>query len=116
MSKNTMDIETVRQIDELAKSLGGLAESKRLGFNLEDEKGIMSLSPAGTDYIQYVRARGLAECKRLGFILEDEHGMMSLSTAGLGYLLHLRAGGVTSPAETFAAGYQCAHGGIKAKG
>jgi len=116
MSKNTMDIETIRQIDELAKLVGGLAEAKRLGFNFEDEKGIMSLAPAGADYLLYVRTHGLAECKRLGFIFADEHGTMSLSTAGLGYLLHLRAGGVASPAETFAAGYQCAHDGIKAKG
>jgi hypothetical protein len=34
---------------------------------------------------------------------------MSLSTAGLGYLLYVRARGITSLAEAFAAGYECAH-------
>jgi hypothetical protein len=52
---------------------------------------------------------GLAECKRLGFISEDERGIMSLSVAGLGYLLFVKARDVTSLAEAFAGGYQCAH-------
>jgi hypothetical protein len=81
MSENTFDIESVRQIDALAKSLGGLAE-----------------------------------CKRLGFIFEDAQGIMSLSAAGLGYLLYVKARGITSLAEAFAAGYQCAHDEIMAKG
>jgi hypothetical protein len=51
----------------------------------------------------------LTECKRLGFIYEDEHAIMSLSVAGMGYLLFVKAAGVTSLAEAFAAGYQCAH-------
>jgi hypothetical protein len=51
---------------------------------------------------------GLAECKRLGFVFEDENKVMSLSTAGMGYLLFVKARGVTSLAETFAAGYECA--------
>ena len=51
---------------------------------------------------------GIAECKRLGFIFEDGDGVMSLSPAGLGYLLFVNAPGITSPAEAFAAGYQCA--------
>ncbi len=71
---NTFDIESVCQIESLAKSLGGLKE-----------------------------------CKRLGFIYEDGQGVMSLSVAGLGYLLFVKATGVTSLAEAFAAGYQCAH-------
>jgi len=116
MSKHTMDITTIRQIEELAKAMGGLAEGNRLGFDFESKKGIGRLSPTGTDYGQCVRVRGLAECKRLGFIVEDEHGTMSLSSVGVGYLLHLRAGGVASPAEAFAAGYQCARGAIMAKG
>jgi hypothetical protein len=74
MSENTFDIESVRQIEALSKSLGGLTE-----------------------------------CKRLGFIYEDEQVVMSLSVAGLGYLLFVKATGVTSLAEAFAAGYQCAH-------
>lgn len=52
---------------------------------------------------------GLPECKRLGFIFEDEKGVMSLSMAGLGYLLYVKARSITSPAEAFAAGYECAH-------
>ena len=80
MSENTFDIETVRQIDALVKSLGGLAE-----------------------------------CKRLGFIFEDGQGVMSLSVAGLGYLLYVKARGVTSLAEAFAEGYQCAQDKIKYK-
>jgi hypothetical protein len=70
---NAYDIETVRQIEVLAKSLGGIAE-----------------------------------CKRLGFIHENNEGVMSLSSAGLGYLLYVHARGITSPAEAFAAGRQCA--------
>jgi hypothetical protein len=81
MSENTFDIDSVRQIEALAKSLGGLAE-----------------------------------CKRLGFIFEDAQGIMSLSVAGLGYLLFVKARDVTSPAEAFAEGYQCAHDEIKDKG
>jgi hypothetical protein len=59
---------------------------------------------------------GLDVCKRLGFIFEDEHGIMSLSVAGLGYLLFVKARDVTSLAEAFAEGYQCAHDEIKARG
>jgi hypothetical protein len=73
MSGNTFDIESVRQIEALADSLGGIAE-----------------------------------CRRLGFIFEDDRGVMSLSTAGLGYLLFVKAMEVSSTAEAFAAGYQCA--------
>ncbi|OYW81709.1 MAG: hypothetical protein B7Z26_04660 [Asticcacaulis sp. 32-58-5] len=48
------------------------------------------------------------ECRRLGFLLDDEHGITVLSTAGFGYLLFVEAAGVTSLAEAFSAGYQCA--------
>ena len=41
---------------------------------------------------------------------------MSLSVAGLGYLLFVKARNVTSLAEAFAEGYQCAHDEIKARG
>jgi hypothetical protein len=81
MSQNIFDIESVRQIEALEKSVGGLVE-----------------------------------CKRLGFIFEDAQGIMSLSTAGLGYLLSVQARGITSLAEAFAAGYECAYEEIKAKG
>jgi len=81
MSQNIYDIDSVRQIEVLEKSLGGLAE-----------------------------------CKRLGFIFEDAQGIMSLSVAGLGYLLSVEARGITSLAEAFAAGYECAQDEIKAKG
>lgn len=73
MSDNTFEIDSLRQIEALAESLGGVAE-----------------------------------CRRLGFVFQDERGVMSLSTAGLGYLLFVKARDVSSPAEAFAAGYQCA--------
>lgn len=81
MSDNTYDIDSVRQIELLKQSLGGLAE-----------------------------------CKRLGFVFEDEQGVMSLSVAGLGFLLSVKARGITSLAEAFAAGYECAHDEIESKG
>jgi len=56
---------------------------------------------------------GLAECKRLGFIFEDQQGVMSVSVAGLGYLLSVKARDITSVAEAFAAGYECAHDEIE---
>ena len=51
----------------------------------------------------------IEECKRLGFIHTDDKGVMGLSVAGLGYCIWVRARNVTSIAEAFAAGYQCAH-------
>jgi len=60
MSENAFDIESVRQIEALVKSLGGLAECKRLGFIFEDGQGVMSLSVAGLGYLLYVEARGVA--------------------------------------------------------
>ena len=39
---------------------------------------------------------------------------MSLSVTGLGYLLNMKARDVTSLAEAFAEGYQCARDEIKA--
>lgn len=81
MSENAFDIETVRQIDVLAQSLGGLPE-----------------------------------CKRLGFVVADDQGVMGLTAAGLGYLVYVRARGITSLAEAFAAGYECASGESQAKG
>lgn len=51
---------------------------------------------------------GEAECRRLGFLVDDERGAVCLSPVGLGYLLFVEAAGVTSLAEAFAAGYQCA--------
>jgi hypothetical protein len=59
MSDNTFDIDSVRQIDALAKSMGGLAECKRPGFIFEDEQGIMSLSVAGVGFLLYVNARDI---------------------------------------------------------
>lgn len=59
--------------------------------------------------IEALRTRlGDAECRRLGFIFDDERGVTVLSTAGFGFLLFVEATGVTSVAEGFAAGYQCA--------
>ena len=51
---------------------------------------------------------GDEESRRLGFICNDERGVTVLSTAGLGYLLYMAEDGSKSPAECFAAGYQCA--------
>ena len=59
---------------------------------------------------------GLAECKRLGFVVADDQGVMGLTAAGLGYLLYVRARGITSLAEAFAAGYECASDESQAKG
>jgi hypothetical protein len=81
MAENIFEIDSVRQIEALVKSLGGLPE-----------------------------------CKRLGLIYEDRQGVMSLSVAGLGYLLYVKARGITSLAEAFAAGYECAHEEINDKG
>ena len=60
MSENTFDIDSVRQIEALSKSLGGLAECKRLGFIFEDGQGVMSLSTAGLGFLLSVRARSIA--------------------------------------------------------
>jgi hypothetical protein len=71
MSENTFDIESVRQIDALAKSLGGLSECKRLGFIFEDGQGIMSLSVAGLGYLLHVKARDItspAEAFAAGYL------------------------------------------------
>ena len=73
---NAYDIETVRQIEVLAESLGGLAECKRLGFICESEEGVMSLSSGGLGYLLYVRARkitSLAEAFAAGreYALEE---------------------------------------------
>lgn len=51
---------------------------------------------------------GESECKRLGFLFDDERGVATLTTAGLGYLIDIQARGITSVAEAYAAGYQCA--------
>lgn len=56
---NTFDIDSVRQIEALARDLGGIAECKRLGFIYEDDQGVMSLSTAGLGYLLYVKARGI---------------------------------------------------------
>jgi hypothetical protein len=50
---------------------------------------------------------GIDECKRLGFVKVDE-GVLHLTVSGLGFLLRVRARDVTSVAEAFAAGYDCA--------
>jgi hypothetical protein len=67
---NTFDIETARQIELLAKEVGGLDECKRLGFIFEDKQGIMSLSVTGFGYFLYVRtgaATTLAEAFAAGY-------------------------------------------------
>jgi hypothetical protein len=76
----TYDIESVRQIEALSRSVGGLDQCKRLGFIHEDVQGIMSLSAAGLGYLLYVVARdirGLAEAFAAGrecAMDEYEHG------------------------------------------
>jgi hypothetical protein len=77
LSENTFDIESVRQIETLTKSLGGLAACKRLGFIFEDEQGVMSLSVAGLGYLLYVRAgsvKNLAEAFAAGYQCAKEDG------------------------------------------
>ena len=49
-----------------------------------------------------------AESERLGFVVQSEHGTQTISPAGFGYLVFAQASAEASPAETFAAGYQCA--------
>jgi hypothetical protein len=56
---NTFDFETLPQIETLLKSLGGLDECKRLGFIVDDQHGVISLSTAGLGYLIYVRAGGI---------------------------------------------------------
>lgn len=51
---------------------------------------------------------GEVECRRLGFLFDDERGVATLTTAGLGYLIDILAGDVSTMAEAYAAGYQCA--------
>ncbi|UDF04075.1 hypothetical protein [Asticcacaulis sp. AND118] len=54
------------------------------------------------------RALGDAECRRLGFVIDDDRDVATLTTAGLGFLIATDAQGVSTVAEAFAAGYQCA--------
>ena len=71
MSENTFDIDSVAQIESLVKSLGSLAECKRLGFIFEDKQGIMSLSVAGLGYLLFVKARDVtspAEAFAAGYL------------------------------------------------
>ena len=58
---------------------------------------------------------GLDECRRLGFVYQHESKIMSLSHAGIGYLCFVKAAGITSVAQAFAAGYQCAAEEYEAK-
>ena len=51
---------------------------------------------------------GEVECKRLGFLFDDDRGVATLTTAGLGFLIDIEAQGITTVAEAYAAGYQCA--------
>jgi hypothetical protein len=67
---NTVDFETMPQIEALSKELGGLGECKRLGFIVEDRQGITGLTAAGLGYLLYVRAldlKTLAEAFAAGF-------------------------------------------------
>jgi hypothetical protein len=71
MSENPFDIESLRQIESLAESVGGLPECKRLSFLYTDEQGVMSLSVAGLGYLLFVKARGvtsLAEAFAEGYL------------------------------------------------
>ncbi len=59
--------------------------------------------------IQALRSRlGDAESRRLGFIFDDERGVTVLTKAGFGFLIFVDTFGMTSMAEAFAGGYQCA--------
>lgn len=53
---NAFDIESVRQIETLAKEVGGLDRCRQLGFVFEDDQGVASLSVSGLGYLLYVRA------------------------------------------------------------
>ena len=70
MSENAFDINSIRQIEALAQSLGGLETCKRLGFIFQDAQGVMSLSTAGLGYLLFVQASdvaGLAEAFAAGY-------------------------------------------------
>jgi hypothetical protein len=61
MSDNVFDIETLRPLEALSKLLGGFDECKRLGFVIEDDDKIMSLSHAGLGYLLFVKARDITD-------------------------------------------------------
>lgn len=56
MSENIFAFDSVRQIERLKETVGGLDECKRLGFLHIDEQGIQSLSTAGMGFLLYVVA------------------------------------------------------------
>jgi hypothetical protein len=57
MSDNVFDIGSHRPLETLIKELGSLDECRRLGFVVEDDNRIMSLSTAGVGYLLFVKAR-----------------------------------------------------------
>jgi hypothetical protein len=61
MSDNVFDIESHRPLETLIKELGSLDECRRLGFVVEDENGIMSLSTAGLGYLLFAKARDITD-------------------------------------------------------
>jgi hypothetical protein len=59
MANNAFEFEHIAQIEQLARSLGGIAECLRLGFVYENEQGVIALSSAGLGFLVYVRARDI---------------------------------------------------------
>lgn len=57
MSDNIFAFDSVRQIERLKETVGGLEECKRLGFIHVDEQGVQSLSTAGMGFLLYVVAK-----------------------------------------------------------
>lgn len=56
---NAIEFEHLPQIEQLVKSLGGIAECLRLGFVYENEQGVIMLSSAGFGFLVFVRARNI---------------------------------------------------------
>ncbi len=82
---NAFEFEHLPQIDQLAKSLGGIAECMRLGFVYENEQGVIALSSAGLGFLVYVRARDItsvAEAFAAGYQAAAEEILESVGGAG----------------------------------
>ncbi|MBP2159122.1 MULTISPECIES: hypothetical protein [Asticcacaulis] len=53
-----LDFQNMQQIQRLTDILGE-EECKRLGFLFEDERGVVTLSTAGLEYLIDIEARGI---------------------------------------------------------
>ncbi len=58
MASKTVDFQNMHQVDALIGRIGD-AESRRLGFIFDDERGVTVLSPAGFGFLLFVQAAGV---------------------------------------------------------